>query len=81
MGTLIVAGVDSEGASDGSARTSGGLFGLPSADPSENAVGLDKISRFEASADSTFSASGTGVLLVDTSIPGADSMVSDSFLF
>ena len=81
MDTLIGAGVDSEGASDGLARTSGGLFGLLSADPSGNTVGLDKISLFEASADSTFSAPGTDVLLADTSIPGADSMVSDSFLF
>ena len=81
MDTLTGAGVGSTGGSAGLARTTGVFFGLPSADPSGEGVVLDESSGFEASADSTSSASGAGVLLADPSILGVDPRVSDSFLF
>ncbi len=75
--TLTGAGVGSAGL----ARTTGVLFGLPSADPSGKVVVIDESSGFEASADSTCSTSGAGVLLAGPSKLGVDPRVSDSFLF
>jgi hypothetical protein len=80
MDTLIGAGIASAGGSVGFARTTGGLLGLLSADPSGKAVVLDESSGFEASEASICSESGAGVLLADSSILGVDVRVSDSFL-
>ena len=79
--TLIGAGIASAGGSVGFARTTRGLFGLLSADPSGKVVVLDESSGFEASADPTCSESGAGVLLAESSILEVDPRVSDSFLF
>jgi hypothetical protein len=84
MDTLIGAGIASAGGSVGFARTTGGLLGLLSADPSGKAVVLDESSGFEASEASEASIcseSGAGVQLADSSILGDDVRVSDSFLF
>lgn len=75
--TLTVAGAGSAGL----ARTSGVLFSLLSANPSGEGVVLDENSGFEASADSTCSESGAGVLLADSSTLEVDPRVFDSFLF
>jgi hypothetical protein len=80
MDTLIGAGIASAGGSVGFARTTGGLLGLLSADPSGKAAVLDESSGFEASEASICSESGAGVLLADSSILGVDVRVSDSFL-
>ena len=74
-------GVGSTFGSGGLARTSGGLFGLLSGDPSGKGLILDENSCFEVSADSTFFASDAGVLLSDPFTLGVDPRVSDSFLF
>jgi hypothetical protein len=74
-------GVGSTFGSGGLARTSGGLFGLLSGDPSGKGLILDENSCFEVSADSTFFASDAGVLLSDSFTLGVDPRVSDSFLF
>ena len=79
MDTLTGAGAGVGSA--GLARTTGGLFRLLSVDPPGKAVVLDENSGFEASADSTCSASGAGVLLADPSMLGVDPRVCDSFLF
>ena len=71
----------SAGGSAGLARTIGVLFGLLSADPSGKGVVLDESSGFEASVDSTCSASGAGVLLADSFVLGVNLRVCDSFLF
>jgi hypothetical protein len=81
MDILIGAGIASAGGSVGFARTTGGLLGLLSADPSGKAVVLDESSGFEASEASICSESGAGVQLADSSILGDDVRVSDSFLF
>jgi hypothetical protein len=77
MDTLTGTGVDSVGL----ARTTGGLFGLLSAEPSGKGVVVDESSGSEVSADFTFSASGAGVLLTDPPVMGVDPSVSDSILF
>lgn len=79
--SLTGAGVGLTVGSAGVAKTTGGLFGLLSVDSSEKELLSDKISSFGASADSTCSESGTGILLADASVLGVAPRVSDLFSF
>tara|TARA_X000000950_G_scaffold80633_1_gene101396 strand:- start:5334 stop:5741 length:408 start_codon:yes stop_codon:yes gene_type:complete len=79
--SLTGAGVGLAAGSTGVAKTTGGLFGLLSADSSEKELFSDEISCSGASADSTRSESGAGESLADKSTLGVEPRVSDSFLF
>ena len=81
IGTLTGTGAGLDCASAGLARTTGGLFGLISADPSEEWAVFDESNGFAASADSTCPASDTGLVLPVPSLLEFATGVSTVFSF